>query len=380
MPIETDLKAAYSLLYDAKEPEQALELYESILKQSSSNFIAHIYKAACLEKLYYGFKSWHSDETLENALDLLKKAKEIAESRGDRAKLALVNFRLCVHYYNRKLYPVANTFFTTARELGYEDAAVPIWEANLAQKIKKWERKNGPIGAKDLKPPSIEKLVLSSNTTPSSSANISETQPVKPIFKTDWYQSATTVTISLFTSSLPPNKESVSVEISPDLLSLQVTYPIQQTGSEFQFSTKLSHEVDSQQIRISVLTKKLEISLLKKQKIQWKQLDAYCETSRMSTSTLSVAPTANDKSAHSYPSSSKKSTDWSKIDAEDEEKSESADAFFQQLYSNADPDTRRAMMKSFVESNGTALNTNWEEVEKKEVETVAPEGSELKNW
>ncbi|KAI5288425.1 hypothetical protein KEM52_001163 [Ascosphaera acerosa] len=44
------------------------------------------------------------------------------------------------------------------------------------------------------------------------------------------------------------------------------------------------------------------------------------------------------------------------------------DRFFKKLYANADPDTRRAMMKSYIESEGTALSTNWAEVGKKKVE------------
>jgi suppressor of G2 allele of SKP1 len=40
-----------------------------------------------------------------------------------------------------------------------------------------------------------------------------------------------------------------------------------------------------------------------------------------------------------------------------------------------DEDTRRAMMKSFVESNGTVLSTNWKEVGEKPVEFKHPEVS-----
>ncbi|KZT02675.1 SGS-domain-containing protein [Laetiporus sulphureus 93-53] len=54
--------------------------------------------------------------------------------------------------------------------------------------------------------------------------------------------------------------------------------------------------------------------------------------------------------------------------------------FFQKLYADADEDTRRAMLKSYQESGGTTLSTNWEEVQKSKVEVKPPEGSEWKKW
>ena len=38
------------------------------------------------------------------------------------------------------------------------------------------------------------------------------------------------------------------------------------------------------------------------------------------------------------------------------------------------------MMKSFTESNGTALSTDWDDVGRRKVETVPPEGVEPKKW
>lgn len=55
-------------------------------------------------------------------------------------------------------------------------------------------------------------------------------------------------------------------------------------------------------------------------------------------------------------------------------------AFFQKIYSDANEDTRRAMMKSFQESNGTTLSTNWDEVSKGKVETKPPDGMTPKKF
>uniref|UniRef100_A0A1D1ZE83 Protein SGT1 B n=1 Tax=Anthurium amnicola TaxID=1678845 RepID=A0A1D1ZE83_9ARAE len=88
-----------------------------------------------------------------------------------------------------------------------------------------------------------------------------------------------------------------------------------------------------------------------------------------------------------YPSS-KSRTDWDKLEAhvkkeEKEEKLEGDAALnklFRDIYRDADPDMRRAMQKSFVESNGTVLSTNWKEVGAKKVEGTPPDGMELKKW
>ncbi|KAG1335113.1 putative Chaperone binding protein [Cocos nucifera] len=53
---------------------------------------------------------------------------------------------------------------------------------------------------------------------------------------------------------------------------------------------------------------------------------------------------------------------------------------FQDIYRDADEDVKRAMNKSFIESNGTVLSTNWKDVGSKKVEGSPPEGLELKKW
>lgn len=84
----------------------------------------------------------------------------------------------------------------------------------------------------------------------------------------------------------------------------------------------------------------------------------------------------------SYPTSSRNGPkNWDSIgDDDDNDEADALDGFFKKLYKDADPDTKRAMMKSYQESNGTALSTSWSEVGKKTVPTQPPEGLEAKKW
>lgn len=110
---------------------------------------------------------------------------------------------------------------------------------------------------------------------------------------------------------------------------------------------------------------------------------------RLSDETNKSKPSAAANTGNSgpaYPTSSKKGPkDWDKIDVDDDdndggEKEGDVNSFFQTLYKNADDDTRRAMMKSYVESNGTSLSTSWSEAQAKTYETQPPDGSEAKKW
>lgn len=87
--------------------------------------------------------------------------------------------------------------------------------------------------------------------------------------------------------------------------------------------------------------------------------------------------------APAYPTSSKSGPkDWDNIDVDDDAGPDGKDVddFFKQIYKDADPDSKRAMMKSYVESNGTALSTSWAETKDKKYAVDPPDSVEVKSW
>ena len=95
-----------------------------------------------------------------------------------------------------------------------------------------------------------------------------------------------------------------------------------------------------------------------------------------------------DCSVHKYPSSRHVGKDWDKVAAQiaKEEKDEKMEGeaalnqLFQQIYGDGSEEVRKAMNKSFVESGGTVLSTNWDEVGKGHVDCKPPDGMEWKRW
>ncbi|CAG8769758.1 23980_t:CDS:1, partial [Racocetra persica] len=135
----------------------------------------------------------------------------------------------------------------------------------------------------------------------------------------------------------------------------------------------LAHEISPKECRHEVLSTKIEVKLKKeKPGIKWGVLEG--------DDSLAGSFSQSDGNKLSYPSSARNAKNWDKLEKEiskDQEKPEgeaALNSLFQQLYKDADDDTRRAMLKSYTESSGTCLSTNWGEVSKSKVETKPPEG------
>ncbi|KAK2664161.1 hypothetical protein Ddye_002735 [Dipteronia dyeriana] len=202
---------------------------------------------------------------------------------------------------------------------------------------------------------------------------------VKPKYRYEFYQKANEVVVTIFAKKIAAT--SVTIEFGEQILSVTIDVPGEDA---YHFQPRLFGKIIPGKCRYEVLSTKVEIRLAKAEAINWTSLEYSSEISVLQKVNV---PSAVASQRPSYPSS-KKTRDWDKLEAEvkKEEKEERLDGdagvnkLFRDIYQNADEDMRRAMMKSFVESNGTVLSTDWKDVGAKKVEGSAPEGMEVKKW
>ncbi|XP_073007901.1 protein SGT1 homolog [Typha latifolia] len=203
--------------------------------------------------------------------------------------------------------------------------------------------------------------------------------PPKAKYRHDYYNTPTEVVLTIFAKGIPA--EYVNVEFGEQILSLSIDIP----GEEgYHFQPRLFGKIIPETCKYQVLSSKIEVRLSKAEAVAWTSL----EYSNMKPLPQRVNVSSVVKPQRATYPSSKGNVDWDKLEAQvkKEEKDEKLDGdaalnkLFRDIYKDADEDMRRAMMKSFVESNGTVLSTNWKEVGSKKVDSTPPDGMELKKW
>uniref|UniRef100_A0A2K5NR23 Protein SGT1 homolog n=1 Tax=Cercocebus atys TaxID=9531 RepID=A0A2K5NR23_CERAT len=191
----------------------------------------------------------------------------------------------------------------------------------------------------------------------------------------DWYQTESQVVITLMIKNV--QKNDVNVEFSEKELSALVKLP---SGEDYNLKLELLHPIIPEQSTFKVLSTKIEIKLKKPEAVRWEKLEGQGDAP---TPKQFVADVKN-----LYPSSSPYTRNWDKLVGEikEEEKNEKLEGdaalnrLFQQIYSDGSDEVKRAMNKSFMESGGTVLSTNWSDVGKRKVEINPPDDMEWKKY
>ncbi|KAG4972905.1 hypothetical protein JHK87_029726 [Glycine soja] len=200
----------------------------------------------------------------------------------------------------------------------------------------------------------------------------------RPKYRHEYYQKPEEVVVTIFAKGI--SASDVVVDFGEQMLSVTIDVPGQDA---YHYQPRLFGKIIPNNCRVEVLSTKIEIHLAKAEAINWASLEYGKD---MLPPIINRPIVQSERSA--YPSSKPRTRDWDKLEAQvkKEEKEEKLDGdaalskLFRDIYQNADEDMRRAMSKSFLESNGTVLSTDWKEVGSKKVEGSAPEGMELKKW
>lgn len=266
--------------------------------------------------------------------------------------------------------------------------------------------------------PSTTATTATITTKQPQQSSLQKSKPTRP--KYQYYQSSTQMTIQILQKQVQP--QHLNVQLTPTHL----TISLQVNGVDFSLICgSLYEEIIVEKCKTKIKEEKVLIKLKKKLEGEWQELlksdgvgvgagaggsgtvpskktqegngggttsekDSNPSTSTTTTTTSTPTPIPTLNKSQNRPYASTK--DWNKIEqtltleeqAEKPEGDEALNQLFQNIYGNANDDTKRAMIKSFQTSGGTVLSTNWNEVKEKNYEKErdqnVPDGMQWRNW
>lgn len=360
MTVAESLKRSEEFIDSAKYTS-AQSLLDSVFSENPDSL-----KALELQTLIY-----NQTKKYDDAIKTARKALEIAKNDGRRDYIGKAYYWMSIAKYRNHEYEDAFKYIALAKKYADSDPQTGVFYGVARRKYKKTSGLGDDAIDKieaDVKPIEVKRENKANTETKDSKVNTETKLPTPnksaPKLRTDWYDSIDSVDISIFVKGV--DKKTAKIELEGN----SVTADFQANGQKYHYEIPSTFaEIVPTKSSYTIFGTKIEIELIKKDNFKWSSLQK------------GLAPTSK-YIAEEMPKPVKKSIDWSKINVDEDEPKgdEAAMDFFQKLYANADADTKRAMMKSYVESNGTSLSTDWSSVSKKKVETVPPEGVDAKKW
>ncbi|XP_078077815.1 protein SGT1 homolog isoform X2 [Mustelus asterias] len=308
----------------AECPEKALEELTAAVEQDS-------------DKAEYYCQRAHAHILLQNYKEVVKDANTALKLKPN---YALAYLRKGIAEYHLKKYQSSMESFTRGQELDDENASFSTWIKTCKENLDCQQDGNAE-------------------------------EEVTPKIKHDWYQTDSHVIVTIMIKNA--SKDDVKVEFAERNVNASV-----KLSAENHYSLKLNllHPIATQYCAVKVLGTKIEMKLKKTEAIRWEKLEGALPDAKH------FVPVQSQQ----YPSSSHCTRNWDKLvmeikQEENDEKPEGDAALnqlFQKIYADGSDEVKRAMNKSFTESGGTVLSTNWTEVGKNTVAVNPPDDMEWK--
>lgn len=301
-----------------------------------------------------------------------------------------------VALFHLEEYETAKEAFEAGLALDPKNSSFKTWIRKCAAEIDDEANESQPASQQPSKPETpngVSRWPADSQATSPAAAVHKDAASVPPIdskapkYRHQWFQTQTVVEVAVLAKNM--TKERVDIQI--DKQHLRVVIRSAEGEQEYELELELYGEVDPTASKHELLKSKTEIRLRKAGAIKWPTLEKSNEKADPYAPAPNAAATQPrvQQPKPSYPSSAnRKIVDWDKLESEikKDEKDEKLEGdaalqkLFKGIYGDADEDTRRAMNKSFQESNGTVLSTNWKDIGKKKTECTPPSGMESKRY
>ncbi|CAG8388463.1 unnamed protein product [Penicillium salamii] len=370
---------------------------------------------------YARLKPENGGPNYQAALEDAEVALSIAADRGNREYLLSANFRRAVSLYQLgRLGDAAFLFTELARSIKHEQVSVsvtaensyrsqiPSWATKLeGMKAKqtvgdpRWDvtitflNKDAFIPSLDLlkaqleaaktgvPPPTFEPEAKSGNPSRPDDYVPKSLEHLMPnTIRHDWFQTKEVITVTFYAKPFSFNDVEVVVKLLKDEASVALPIP---GRDHYNMIMPLFAEINPDRSSYILKAHKLEVKLRKVIPILWKELlgdpkpgetrDVQARHFEFKNNHIVDCPKDWNEvltSKRAKEKAKEKNNEKSKAnvtaDDSDSDHGDDVDAFFKKLYASADPETRRAMVKSFTESQGTSLSTNWKDVSKEKVE------------